>query len=242
MATTPRKQREVRQREGHFLEVARKILIEQGFAGLTLERLAEATEFSKGTIYQHFKTKEDLVMALAAQSMEQRASLFDRVSRLKGRPRERILGIGVAEELLATLYPHLFRSELIIKMADLEERASPERRGALWASEHRCTLIPQSFIENAIEIGDLAPGTSVSQVMFAIVSMHIGTHSLTSNYRSFMAQIGILDPFPALRANIQILLDGFGWKPLATEWDYAETYRRIAKEVFADEIRATSSR
>ena len=56
------------------------MLISQGYAGLSMDRLAEATEYSKGTVYQHFSTKEDLVMALASQTMEQRVSLFERVA------------------------------------------------------------------------------------------------------------------------------------------------------------------
>ena len=54
MATSARKQREVKERERHLLDVARGMLIAQGYSGLSMDRLAEATEFSKGTIYQHF--------------------------------------------------------------------------------------------------------------------------------------------------------------------------------------------
>jgi AcrR family transcriptional regulator len=239
MATTLRKQREVLQRELHLLEVARKMLVAHGYAGLSMDRLAEATEYSKGTVYQHFSTKEDLVMALAAQSLEQRTALFDRVAHFKARPRERMQGIGVADELFAKTYPYSFRSELIIKMADLGDRATPERRERLEAHEHRCTGIVRGFIEEAIEVGDLDPSASVSRVMFAVITMVIGTHTVTSSFGSMMNKTGIFNPFDALRDNIQVLLDGFGWKPLSTEWDYAETDRRIAKEVFADEFRTT---
>jgi AcrR family transcriptional regulator len=48
MGTLTRKQREVRQRERALLGIARKMLIEQGYAGLSMDRLAEATEYSKG--------------------------------------------------------------------------------------------------------------------------------------------------------------------------------------------------
>ncbi len=213
------------------------MLIAHGYAGLSMDRLAEATEYSKGTIYQHFSTKEDLVMALASQSMEQRTALFDRVAQFQGRPRERMEGVGIADELFARLYPHSFRSELIIKMADLEDRASPERRALLRAHEDRCARLARSFIEDATQVGDLDPGTSVSKVMFAIMTMVIGTHTMTSSFCSLLTQTGIVDPFASLRDNIQVLLDGFGWKPLSTEWDYTSTYRRFTQEVFPDESR-----
>ena len=238
MATTLRKQREVHQRELHLLEVARKMLIAQGYAGLSMDRLAESTEYSKGTVYQHFSTKEDLVMALASQTMERRVSLFERVARFQGRPRERIQALGIADEVFAELYPHSFRSELIIKMADLDGRASPGRRDALRAQESRCAGLARGFVEEAVEIGDLPKDASVPRIMFAIMSMVIGTHTITSNFRSLLAETGVVDPFSSLRENIQVLLDGFGWRPLSTEWDYAATYGRIAKEVFADEFQS----
>jgi AcrR family transcriptional regulator len=238
MATTSRKQREIRQRELHLLDVARKMLIAHGYAGLSMDRLAEATEYSKGTVYQHFSTKEDLVTALASQTIEQRTSLFERASRFQGRPRERIEAMGIADELFARLYPHSFRSELIIKMADLEDRASTDRRDALQAQECQCMSFPLGVMEEAIALGDLSATVPVPQVMVAIMTMAIGNHTIVSNYRSLLAEIQVSDAFSTLRDNIRVLLDGFGWKPLSTEWDYAETARRIAKEVFADEFQS----
>ncbi|WP_435010715.1 TetR/AcrR family transcriptional regulator [Tundrisphaera lichenicola] len=238
MATSLRKQREVRERELHLLDVARKMLISQGYAGLSMDRLAEATEYSKGTIYQHFSNKEDLVMALASQTMEQRSSLFHRTTRFQGRPREKLEGIAIADELFARLYPHSFRSELIIKMADLEDQASPDRRDSLRTEESHCLGPVLGFIVEAVSNGDLPPSTSVPQIMFAIMTMAIGTHTIVSNFRPIMAEVQVANPFRALRDNIHVLLDGFGWRPLSTEWDYDETYRRIVTEIFADECQS----
>lgn len=221
-----------------MLDVARKMLIAQGYAGLSMDRLAEATEYSKGTVYQHFSTKEDLVTALASQTIEQRTSLFERAGRFSGRPRERMEGVRIADGLFARLYPHSFRSELIIKMADLEDRASADRRGALEEQESRCLGVPQGIIQEAIANGDLPADTSVPQIMYAILAMALGTHAIISNFRPLLAQIQVTDPFSTLRDNVQVLLDGFGWRPLSSEWDYAETTRRIAKEVFPDEFQS----
>ena len=182
MGTTERKKSEIQRRELHLLDVARKMLIAQGYAGLSLERLAEATEYSKGTVYLHFKTKEDLVTALASQTMEQRAALFERVTRFEGRPRERMQGIGVADELFARLYPQSFRSELIIKMADLQDRASPDHRDSLRAQEARCIGMALVLIEEAVAAGDLPPTVAVPQVMIAVMTMAIGTHTVVANF------------------------------------------------------------
>ena len=242
MATTLRKQREVQQRELHFLDVARKLLISQGYAGLNLDRLAEATEYSKGTVHKHFSTREELVTALAAQTMERRVALFEKVARFPGRPRERMEGLGIADEIFARLYPQSFHSELIIKMADLEDRVSAERTNLLRGQEARCLGFVRGFIEEAIRVGDLPASTPASRLLFAVLTLVIGTHTVVSNFRSVVTEIGIEEPFSDLRSNIQIFLDGFGWQPLATEWDYAETHRRILTEVFPDESRIAGLR
>jgi hypothetical protein len=96
----------------------------------------------------------------------------------------------------------------------------------------------RGFIEDAIKQGDLAPSTPVPSVMFAIMAMAIGTHTITSNFRPLLAQTGVLNPFSALRDSVEVLLDGFGWRPLSSEWDYAGTYHRLAQEVFADEFQS----
>ena len=238
MATSSRKQREVRQRELLLLDVARKMLIEHGYAGLSMDRLAEATEYSKGTVYQHFSTKEDLVMALASQTIEQRTALFERAGRFSGRPRERMEAVRIADGLFARLYPHSFRSELIIKMADLEDRASADRRAALEAQESRCMGVLLGIIQEAIAVGDLPASTSAPQLMYALLAMALGTHAIISNFRPLLDQIQVSDPFSTLRETVLVLLDGYGWKPLSTEWDYTKTAQRIAKEVFADEFQS----
>ena len=58
--TGTRKAEEYRLLERLFLDTGRSILIEQGFNELNLDRVAEATGWSKGTVHNHFKTKEDI--------------------------------------------------------------------------------------------------------------------------------------------------------------------------------------
>ena len=63
----PRKQREFQQREQLILDTAQSMLHQHGYAQLTMERIAEAVEYSKGTIYNHFSSKEDMVCSLCCR-------------------------------------------------------------------------------------------------------------------------------------------------------------------------------
>src|SRR6516225_5463962 len=57
-----RKERERAAREELILDHAQRMLLRDGFQNLNLDELAEAVEYSKGTLYLHFKTKEDIAL------------------------------------------------------------------------------------------------------------------------------------------------------------------------------------
>ena len=239
MGTFTRKQREVRQREASLLGIARKMLVEQGYAGLSMDRLAEATEYSKGTIYQHFSTKEDLITALSVESNEQRLALLAKARTFQGRPRERMLALGVADELFVQLHPHYYRSELIIHMAGLESRASSGRRETMILQDECVAAWIKEIVLEAARAGDLpaTAGTTAGSVAFAVFSMAVGTHHCVVNFPHVLEQLGVASPLDTMRDHVHAMLDGLLWRPLRTEWDYQATFNRIVREVFADESR-----
>ena len=230
-----RKQREVRERELLLMQVARKMLIENGYAGLSMDQLAEATEYSKGTIYQHFSTKEDLVTALAIESMERRVELFLRAEKFVGRSRERMMAIGVADEIFARLETHHYRSEFIIKLANLRDRASVERRERLESLESACFGTVVRIVKSGIESGELPQSVDPRELVYSVFTMALGTHMTALHFCPMLKEFEIHDPIKVLLNGIHILLDGCGWAPLRKEWDYGVTYQRICSEVFPEE-------
>lgn len=65
----------VSQTQEHLLDAAQKILIEQGFAGLSTRRVAEAAGMPMSQIQYHFGSKEGMVLALFGAM---NAALLDR--------------------------------------------------------------------------------------------------------------------------------------------------------------------
>jgi AcrR family transcriptional regulator len=70
------------QTRARLLEAAARVYTRRGFAGATLEEVASEAGFTKGAVYGHFGSKENLLLALveeylAGQVVEQMA-LFDR--------------------------------------------------------------------------------------------------------------------------------------------------------------------
>jgi AcrR family transcriptional regulator len=239
MGTMTRKQREIEERERKLLGVAREMLIEHGYAGLGMDRLAEMTEYSKGTIYQHFSSKEDLVAALLIESCGQRLELFERARQFQGRTRERMLAFAIADNLFARLQPHHFRSEQVIRWADLDARASEKRRETLLEQDRCIIRWVMEIVEIAVAGKDLVleRGQSVGGVVFSLYSMVIGSHWAMLNFPHLLKEMRVSEPFESLRDNMQTMLDGLRWRPLRGEWDYDQTFQRVCQEIFPHESR-----
>lgn len=107
--TVLRKQRDLRHREDLFLDRARRLFLQRGYHGLTMDRIASATGYSRGTIYQHFTCKEEIIVSLVNRCMEQRLAMIERASTFSGRPRERMQAVGEAVELYARLHTEELR-------------------------------------------------------------------------------------------------------------------------------------
>jgi len=72
MATRLRRVEQVEQNGRRVLEAARRVFLKRGYAGATLEAIAEEAGFSKGVVYSQFDSKADLFFALLDQRIAER--------------------------------------------------------------------------------------------------------------------------------------------------------------------------
>lgn len=237
MSTVTRKQREIEEREARILQVARTMLLEQGYHGLNMDRIAQELEYSKGTIYNHFSCKEEIIIALVIETMTKRTSMFERAAKFSGRTRDRILAIGVAFELFVQRYPEHYQVEKLVQSSSIWQKCSEDRRTQMGGCEFRCMSIVAGIAKEAIEAGDLQldPGITPEEMVFGLWSITNGAYSVMATAFS-LPDVGLCDPLKALRTNQHRLLDGFGWKPLSSEFDNDEMVQRIKAEVFSDEV------
>ncbi|HOK07318.1 MAG TPA: TetR/AcrR family transcriptional regulator [Syntrophales bacterium] len=60
MGLEERRRREKESRRGAILKAARKLFLERGFRAVTVDDIAKKAEISKGAVYLHFKSKEEM--------------------------------------------------------------------------------------------------------------------------------------------------------------------------------------
>jgi AcrR family transcriptional regulator len=58
---------------GLVLDAARRLFLERGYHGATLEQIADEAGFSKGVVYSQFDSKADLFLELVGQRIQERA-------------------------------------------------------------------------------------------------------------------------------------------------------------------------
>jgi TetR/AcrR family transcriptional regulator len=66
-----RKERELQRHRQEILRVALKMFSESGFHGVTMQDIARESEFSVGTLYKFFQSKEDLYGALLLEKIDE---------------------------------------------------------------------------------------------------------------------------------------------------------------------------
>lgn len=259
MGVAERRARELIQRERLILDTARDILLEDGLGGLSMERIAEATEYSVGTVYNHFPSKDEIVLALAIESTKLRGELAERVTHFDARPREKMAALSVIAGLM---FPRHTVAEIGHHDNPKRSKTSVERRESLFASGTRFLSLSANVVREAISTGDLVlpPNLGVTHLIFILWAIE------SSGMRSALLRLWAVEPSgygPSLtgdralnesslaesvtiqseaaeqlrgvRVAGESVLDAFGWRPLSTEWDYEETMKRIRTELFPPE-------
>ena len=60
-----------------ILSIARDLFVEQGFAGTSLQQIADRVGVTKAALYYHFKSKDDLLLALVTPAIVEIEALLD---------------------------------------------------------------------------------------------------------------------------------------------------------------------
>jgi len=228
-----KKHQEVLEREKQILSVARKLFDEVGYLGLTMDRIAEQVGWSKPTVYQHFSSKEEVMMGLALENIRERHRLNEQAASFNGRPRERMLAVG---EAASRLYPGHIDLEWILYSTSIREKTSPEWQLLLSQEEARELGLLARIVEDAVAAGDLELPASmrVENVVYALWSLHFGGYGIYNTKFPFV-QLETLR-FTKLIGTVawagNAMMDGFGWRPLSSEWDYTKTLAKIRQELF----------
>lgn len=222
------------QREAELLQLAQQVIAEEGFTGLTMDRMTARSTVSKGTLYNHFCCKEDLITALSVDSLQRRYQLLHQASQFEGNSRERVLALHYAYARFAQSDATSFLCMLSATSPAVVEKSSAERIEQKHMLEQAIATLCQQLIHRAVDEGDLTlqGEQSIEQITFVNWSLAFGMNALLHNGQA-MAPFTGLQFEKVLLSNVNLLLDGLNWAPLSSHYDYQHSWQRISDYVTA---------
>ena len=170
---SPRRQRRRAKRVESIVAAAMDLVVEQGFGGLTMTRLADALDLSAGALYRYFDSKDALVAELQRRGLTMIQSRFDqrRKTWSSTLPSDPELA-AVCELLLAArFYLDLARDEPQLQRWIAVSLSMPRRLTADLAAEHVAPafsgllLSVSELFHHAVSAGGLCRGHSLERTV-----------------------------------------------------------------------------
>ena len=115
-------------REEEMMQAALNIIARDGVSGLTIDKVVTLVPYSKGTVYNTFSCKEDLLTALCNRSVTRLSDIFFRAASFDGNSREKMLAIGIGYMLHSQLNPTEFMMVISAKTPSVTEKSSQKRQ------------------------------------------------------------------------------------------------------------------
>jgi TetR/AcrR family transcriptional regulator, fatty acid metabolism regulator protein len=169
--TAPRtlKEKQRQEREALILQAAEEVLMEKGYHETSIDEIAARVGIAKGTVYLHFASKEDLVIALFAQDLEKFQQLVGSTvaSELTARAK--------MEAILHVLYGSFFskRFQLLYSLsnsADLR-RIFVEKKGCMREMWEQISALITILLEEGKAAGEFDTTIPTSVMLSAFFSL-----------------------------------------------------------------------
>ncbi|MCC8401628.1 TetR/AcrR family transcriptional regulator [Paraburkholderia sp. MMS20-SJTN17] len=108
MGIAERKNRQKQALRERILDAARRIVVREGFAALSMRKIADAIEYSPATLYLHFASRDDIARALCAEGYAQLLATFVPLMQIAD-PAERLKALGRAYVAFGVEHPETYR-------------------------------------------------------------------------------------------------------------------------------------
>ncbi len=219
MSTRERRERDFAAREQLFVHAAHKHICEHGILGVQMARIARACDYSTGTLYQHFASKEDLLLAVCEAKAGDRVEVFQRAKRWEAPSRDQIFALAVGDMLFARHNPAHFRLAQYVFTEAVWKTASVQRRQAVMDVHRPVGEIVTAIVTRAIEAGDLEDRRRAPlELALGQWALTVGFHHL-AHAEGVLSSFALHEPYLMLMRHAQLHLNGLGWKPFLDPFD-----------------------
>jgi len=219
--------RELReQREISIVEKTIQLLSAQGFIGMRMSDVAKASGYSMGTIYSHFESKEDLLLACAYTLCMDEKSLFLEIASLSIPDVEKIITVAQCSWLISMQHPDLIEIDSLSLMPSVWRRATEYRAERLNRLHVELAQTFLGIVVKAIE-NDMNGYFKLDEAEREKLAHHL-THGMwglcvglsstaQSGYASTLCPKSDDESYVHFTTNYINFLRGYGWKEESPE-------------------------
>lgn len=226
-------------REAEILDAALGLMAEHGISGLTIDKIVSRVSYSKGTVYNHFSSKEDVFTGLCNRNMALVLDLFRRAISIEGSSREKMTAIGYTYFLTVLINPQQFNLKMNATM-EIFDKASTARKEQHSALDQSIMGLCNQPAEMAVENGDLVlqEGVTTMDVSLSLYSTIFGTIALMLKQGACGTGTagGVLDMKRRVMAHGNLVMDGLGWRRTTNSRSDDELIAHLNEHIFAKEI------
>jgi len=228
----------LKERELYIINSAVLLIQKNGIENLTMDKVVAQVPFSKGTVYKHFISKEDLLLAIGNYATELLADLFYRAYQFKGGARSRMLLLNFSYLIYAMLYPALFQTALCAKSPNVVGKSSDKNITESERLEVKLMTSIHGIVEDGLKDSTLSLpfNMDIQQLCFSNWSMAYGTITLLSGEVEECSGRTSLIVERELFNISNMLHDGMGWKPLTKEKSYCTELKMALSALFSEEL------
>jgi AcrR family transcriptional regulator len=108
MGVAERKLREKTQREEAILAAAKHVFQQKGLVAATMDDIAAAAELAKGTLYRHYRSKEDIMLLINERALQELHGHFVQATAAAGTGLEKLLRLTQAYYAFGLANPAYF--------------------------------------------------------------------------------------------------------------------------------------
>ena len=179
-----------------ILDIAGDLFFRQGYRAVGVDTIVKETGIAKRTLYRHFPSKDDLIVAYLEQVNHlMQAWLDEAIAPYEGQPREQLLAIFEALQRLVTS-PQCYGCAFLMTSVEFPELDSPSHQVALAhkqsvrsrfknLAERAGAHFPESLADQLLLLMDGAfasvrmfginnPGSNVAEAAKALISAQSG--------------------------------------------------------------------
>ncbi|RKH66247.1 TetR/AcrR family transcriptional regulator [Corallococcus aberystwythensis] len=172
MGITERKERQRAELREHIVQVARDMVMKEGFGALSMRKLADAVEYAPATLYLHFENRDAIARELCVRGFQELLAMLEPAADVKD-PVQRLSRLAEAYVAFGLEHPETYR---LVFMED------PKLSAALFQDKHEgagpksFALLVRAFedLKAAGRALDATPSEQLAEVFWA------GLHGIIS--------------------------------------------------------------